>query len=136
MAFLGRVDVLKVDDKGRLAIPAKFRPQFGADAAYLTSGADPCITVYTKGTFDEAAASVLAIPANSVEGREGRRKFFGDASDLVPDAQGRVNVPVSLLAHAGIERGADVLIIGAGDWFEIWSPAQRARWAESLGEGA
>ncbi len=131
MAFLGRVDVLKVDDKGRLAIPAKFRPQFGADAAYLTSSEDPCIAVYTRTSFDEASAEILNVSAKASEGRKGRRKFFGDASDLMPDGQGRVNVPPALLAHAGIEKGSDVLIIGAGEWFEIWSPARWAEWEES-----
>jgi MraZ protein len=128
MPFLGRYEA-RLDAKFRMPSPAKFRAQFDAPA-YLTSGEEPCIAVYTKDTFEAAAAEVQAIPASTPEGRAARRKFFGDAHDVAKDAQGRLLVPPPLRGHAGLQQ--DVVVIGAGDWFEIWDAA---RWRETQ-EGA
>ena len=87
MPLLGTSDHV-LDDKNRVAIPARWRDQFDAPA-YLTSGAEKCVAVYTKGEFEAASAEVVAIPASSQEGRDRRRKFFGDTRDVAKDAQGR-----------------------------------------------
>ena len=135
MAFLGQAPA-RLDDKGRLAIPSRYRSQFGPGAAYLTSGEEPCIAVYTEDAFTTASAEVEALPKTSIQGREGRRKFFGDGADLMPDAQGRVIIPQKLADHAELVRGEDLLILGAGSWFEIWNPTTRQNWVESLADEA
>ena len=117
--FTGKYDLL-LDDKNRLAIPSKWRDQFDAPA-YLTSGEEACIAVYTKGAFEQAAAEVQALPKSSEAGRIGRRKFFGDARDVMKDGSGRLLIPQSLIDHANLKR--DITVVGAGEWFEIWDAA-------------
>lgn len=129
MPLLGTSDHV-LDDKNRVAIPARWRDQFDAPA-YLTSGAEKCVAVYTKAEFEAASAEVLAIPASSQEGRDRRRKFFGDTRDVAKDAQGRLLIPPFLIAHAGLKQ--DVVVIGLGEWFEIWD---KATWDEYNASGA
>lgn len=130
MALIGTFDHV-LDDKKRIAIPARWRDQFDAPA-YLTSGEEKCIAVYTKSDFDSASAKILAVPASLREGRDARRKFFGDTRDVAKDAQGRLGIPQSLIDHAGLKQ--DVVLVGTYEWFEIWD---RDTWAEynALGAG-
>jgi len=116
MAFLGRFDH-QLDDKKRVAIPARYRDQFDKPA-YLTASPDGCIAVYPKAAFDSAAAEVLEVSAKTPEGRGGRRQFFGLAADVPKDSQGRLLVPAPLLEHAQLKK--DVVVIGAGEYFELW----------------
>ena len=118
MTFLGRYPA-RLDDKFRVPIPGKYRERFDAPA-YLTSGNGAYIAVYTKETFDGASAEVLAIPANTLEGQKARRKFFGDAQDVAKDLQGRLLIPAPLRGKAGLLEKGDVMIVGSGEWFEIW----------------
>lgn len=129
IGFTGKQDQL-LDDKNRMAIPAKWREHFDAPA-YLTSGDEPCIAVYTKAAFEAAAAEVLSLPAGTKEGRDGRRKFFGDAHDVGKDSSGRLLIPAPLIKHAGLEK--DLMVVGAGEWFEIWD---KAAWLAYVGGGA
>jgi MraZ protein len=122
MPFLGRFEA-KLDDKNRMAIPAKYRDQFDAPA-YLTSGEESCIKVFTKAAYERKAEKVNALPDDTPDGRNARRRFFGDSADVTKDAQGRLLIPASLIGHAGLDK--DLAIVGAGDWFEIWDP-QRYR---------
>ncbi|MFN0146484.1 MAG: division/cell wall cluster transcriptional repressor MraZ [Dehalococcoidia bacterium] len=119
MAFLGTFEA-RLDEKNRMPIPAKYRDQFDAPA-YLTSGEEPCIAVYTRDSFEARAAAVKANSADDEQGRDALRKFFGDAHDVARDAQGRLLIPQRLLLHAGLTK--DVTVVGSGDWFEIWDAA-------------
>ena len=123
MALVGTFDHV-LDDKKRIAIPARWRDQFDAPA-YLTSGKEKCIAVYTKTDFDAASAAILAVPASTQEGRDARRKFFGDTRDVAKDAQGRLGIPHFLVEHAGLKQ--DVILVGTHEWFEIWD---RDTWIE------
>ena len=118
MTFLGRYPA-RLDDKFRVPIPSKYRDRFDAPA-YLTSGNGPYIAVYTKETFDAASAEVKEIPANTEAGQKARRKFFGDANDVTKDLQGRLLIPPLLRTRAGLVEKGEVMIVGAGEWFEIW----------------
>ncbi len=129
--LLGTTDHV-LDDKNRVAIPARWRDQFDAPA-YLTSGREKCITVYTKLEFEKASESILAMPPGTKEGRDARRKFFGDTRDVTKDAQGRLLIPQFLIDHAGLVQ--DVTLVGNGDWFEIWDKPTYAQYdADWAGE--
>ncbi len=121
MSFFSRFEA-KLDDKSRIAVPSRFRGQFGSEPAYLTSSEDACIAVYTRETFDEKATRIRAMRDETWEGREAHRKFFGDTADPTPDSQGRLVLSAQLMDHAGLKKPCDVLIVGAGDWFEVWDP--------------
>ena len=121
MGFFSQFDA-KLDEKSRISIPSRFRGQFGSEPAYLTSSEDACIAVFTKEAFDKKAIRVQAMGDDTRAGRDAHRKFFGDTDDTVPDAQGRLVLTQRLMTHAGLKKPCDVLIIGAGDWFEVWDP--------------
>ncbi len=131
MALLGTSDHV-LDDKKRIAIPSRWRDQFDAPA-YLTSGKEKCIAVYTKSDFEKASEAVLAMPADTKAGRDARRRFFGDTRDVAKDAQGRLLVPQFLIEYAGLAQ--DVTLVGTGEWFEIWDKPTYAQYnAEEAGE--
>ena len=117
MALFLSTAVYLLDDKNRVPMPPKYRPFFDGPA-FLTSGKDPCIEVYTQDDFESAASEVKLLPKDSPEGREARRKFFSDGDTVMKDSQGRLLIPGHLIAHARLVK--DVVVAGAGDWFEIW----------------
>ena len=129
MALIGTYEHV-LDDKKRVAIPARWRDQFEAPA-YLTSGEEKCVAVYTKSDFDAAADEIRSVSASLQEGRDARRKFFGDTRDVAKDAQGRLGIPQFLIDHAGLK--GDVVLVGAYEWFEIWD---KDTWIEYNAAGA
>lgn len=118
--FLGR-HAHNLDDKGRLAIPSRFRESL-RDGVVLTRGIDRCIAAYPLAAWDVLAAQVNGLPMTDPDARQFRRMVFAEAVDLKLDGQGRVLVPASLRHHAGIDREA--IVVGVHASIEIWSPAR------------
>jgi len=114
--FLGQFEH-QMDEKNRIAIPARFRDRFEAPAL-LTASPDGCIAVYTREGYESAYAEILALPTQASAGRTARRRFFGQTHEVKKDAQGRLVIPAALIAHAGLKK--DVVAVGAGEWFEYW----------------
>lgn len=107
----------RMDDKGRLFLPAKFRDAFAAGLV-ITRGQDRCLFVYPQAEFQriyhQLAQSLVATRAT----RDFQRLLLSGASDEVPDKQGRVTVPPPLRDYAGLTR--DCVVIGAGARIEVW----------------
>jgi MraZ protein len=120
--FLGR-HAHNLDDKGRLAIPSRFRDGL-RDGLVLTRGIDRCIAAYPLDAWERLAAHVNALSMTDPDARQFRRMVFAEAVDVKLDGQGRVLVPASLRVHAGIEREA--VVVGVHASIEIWSPL---RWS-------
>jgi MraZ protein len=116
--FLGRHSH-NLDDKGRLALPAKFREELG-DGVVLTRGFDQCLLVYPIAAWTPLAERVSALSISDPDVRVLRRMLFANATDAQLDRQGRVLVPADLRGHAGIEREA--IVVGMHTFIEIWSP--------------
>jgi MraZ protein len=108
-----------VDDKGRLAIPAKFRAQLEAGAV-LSRWIDGCLAIHTKTGWDALSAKVAGVPLTDPAGRLFERQIFAGAFEAELDKQGRVLVPAYLREEMGI--GTDALVIGVRDHGEIWAP--------------
>ncbi len=117
--FLG-THTPKLDDKGRLFLPAKYREEV-AGGVVLTKGQERCLYVFTADGFAARAEQLQAAPLSARAARDYGRQFFGSASDEVPDKQGRITVPPALRAYAGLTR--DVVVVGANTRFEIWDEA-------------
>jgi MraZ protein len=118
-----------LDDKNRLAIPARFRQAF-ADGIVVTRGLDGCLYAYTRDDWRGLVEGRLA--QIDTLGREGRlimRHFFSGAAEAELDRQGRVALPAALIASAGL--GKDVTVAGVYDHVEIWS---REAWHRHLEE--
>jgi MraZ protein len=116
--FLGRHGH-NLDDKGRLALPARFREQLGGGVV-ITRGFDACLLVYPIEAWMPVAERVSALSISDPDVRLLRRMLFANATDAQLDRQGRILIPADLRAHAAIEREA--IVVGMHTFIEIWSP--------------
>lgn len=131
--FLGRYEHT-IDDKGRLAIPARYRAALERGLV-VTRGIDRCLTIYPLAAWEALADKVNALPLADPNARALRRLFFAEASDAALDRQGRIIVPATLRAYAGLAETA--IIVGMHSAIEVWSPAGWTEQTDRLeGEGA
>jgi len=121
--FLGRY-CYNLDEKGRLAIPAKLRsgPDEGeaeADGRWvLAQGLDHCLFLYSHKEWGEISARIQSLAANRAATRRFARILFAGAVEVALDQQGRINIPAHLREWASLEREA--VVIGVGRRIEIW----------------
>lgn len=116
--FLGEYEY-KVDIKGRLPLPPRFRPELGAELM-LTKGAEKCIVVYPAAEWRKLADTLAprAVPSSKL--RKLNRSIFGTAFSLSLDGQGRIALPALLRHYAAIDDAA--IVVGLNNYIEIWSP--------------
>ncbi|GLY56908.1 MraZ protein [Cellulosimicrobium aquatile] len=107
----------RLDDKGRLILPAKFRSRL-APGLVMTRGQERCLFLLPMDEFRRMYDQIRQAPVTSKQARDYLRVFLSGASDEIPDKQGRVSIPAPLRAYAGLDR--DVAVIGAGTRVEIW----------------
>jgi len=124
--FLG-THMQRLDDKGRLIVPAKFRDAF-ADGLVMTKSQEHALAVYPQADFLNKMSNLASAPNTLRQVRSYQRMVMAAASDDRLDSQGRVTIPPHLRAYAGLER--DVVVIGAGDRAEIWDAETWNRYAE------
>jgi len=118
-----------LDEKNRLTLPARFRSRF-AEGLVLTRGMEGCLTVYTPAEFSQKVESRLAkLDPFSRESRAMERFYYSNAVEAVPDRQGRIMVPQSLIQKAGLTR--EVLVVGVSSRLEVWD---RAAWREYMNQ--
>lgn len=118
----------RLDDKGRLILPAKFREQL-EEGVVVTRGQERCLYVFPAAEFERLAEQLRQAPVTSKQARDYLRVFLSGASDEVPDKQGRVTIPPALRTYAGLTR--ECAVIGAGHRVEIWDAEA---WATYLAE--
>jgi MraZ protein len=114
--FLG-THTPRLDDKGRLILPAKFRDDL-AGGVVITKGQDRCLYVFPITEFQRIAEQLRAQPMTHKAARAYSRVFFASAHDEVPDRQGRVTIPGHLRDYAGLNR--ELVVIGASTRVEVW----------------
>lgn len=114
--FLG-THTPRLDDKGRLFLPAKFRDRL-AGGLVITRGQERCLYIFPADEFVRVAESARNAPVTSKAVRDYLRVLLSGASDEIPDKQGRVMVPSTLREYAGLSR--DCTVIGAGSRVELW----------------
>lgn len=107
----------KLDDKGRLILPAKFRDAL-AEGLVITRGQERCLYVFSESEFAQMHDRIREAPITSKQGRDYLRVFLSGAHAETPDKQGRVTVPAALRQYASLDR--DLAVIGAGSRAEIW----------------
>lgn len=118
--FFGEFEY-KLDDKGRIPIPPKFRVEF-KDGLVLTPGIEKCIAVYTLSEWKRLSTSLTSGPITPSKLRKLNRALFATAFRLQIDRQGRVPLPIPLRQFAAIDEAA--VIAGVNTYFEIWSKEQ------------
>lgn len=119
LGFLG-THTPKLDDKGRLVLPAKFREGF-ASGLVLTKGQDRAIVVWPAAEFAAYAERLNDASRSDPRVQAYQRVLFSGAFDEIPDRQGRITVPPALREYAGLDR--DVVVVGKNTTAEIWDAA-------------
>lgn len=107
----------KLDEKGRLFLPAKFRDEL-SDGVVITRGQERCLYVFSAKEFASVHEKLRQAPASVKGARDYLRVLLSGASDETPDKQGRVVLPGLLRSYAGLTK--DLVIIGVGSRAEIW----------------
>jgi len=110
----------RLDDKGRLFLPAKFRDQL-QEGLVITRGQDRCLYVWPMAEFGKLTEQMQQAPVTNKRARDYQRMLFAGASDETPDKQGRVTIPPMLRDYASLTR--ECVVIGAMNRIEIWDAA-------------
>ena len=118
----------RLDDKGRLFLPAKFRERM-AEGLVVTRGQERCLYVFPMDEFVRVSQQLRSAPMTSKAVRDYLRVFLSGASDEVPDKQGLITIPAGLRQYAGLSR--DFTVIGAGERVEVWDTEAWERYLSS-----
>jgi MraZ protein len=116
--FLGEFNYT-VDEKGRMTIPARFRPEL-AKGVVVTRWLDGCLALFPNDEWELLAQKVNALPLTDRRARDFRRFVFGSAAEATPDRQGRVLIPAYLRQYASLD--GEVTVVGMNTYVEIWHP--------------
>ena len=108
----------KIDDKGRLAIPTKFRTDLESGAV-VTKGLDGCLFVYTAPEWQKLAERLTTLPLTTASARAFNRLMLAGAMEVYLDKQGRIILPAYLREFASI--GTKVIVAGIYNRIEIWN---------------
>jgi len=107
-----------VDEKGRMAVPSKFRTEL-KKGAVVTRGLDNCLFLYTKSEWEIFVKEKFSkLSLGQADARAVSRHLLGGAMDVSLDGQGRIIVPEYLRKSASIKK--NVVIVGLYNRFEIW----------------
>jgi MraZ protein len=117
--FLGQYQH-SIDNKGRLTIPSRFREILADEGAYILQGFDRNLFVLPEPAFEIISNRVNSLSMTDGTARALRRLIFSTAERVEADRSGRILIPDFLRQSANLV--TDAYIIGAGSYFEIWSP--------------
>ncbi len=131
-----------LDEKGRMAVPAKFRALL-KKGGVVTRGEDQCLVVYPQEKWAEEARKLAALSTMQANKRAYARLKLSGAMEVNFDSQGRINIPEHLRTFAKLEKKA--VVAGLYDRLEIWDQDEWDRFkaeaeknsvhiAETLGE--
>lgn len=131
-----------LDEKGRLALPVKFREAF-VHGAVVTRGLDHCLFVYSAEEWSKLADKLATLSIAQANTRAFARLMLAGAMDCSLDKQGRAVLPEYLRSYAGIKKA--VVVAGLYNRLEIWDEAAWQKYkittekesnsiAEALGE--
>ncbi len=107
-----------LDAKGRLIVPAKFRDDLG-ERFILTKGIDRCLYIYPRSEWQTFEDKLRQLPLANADARRFTRFFLSGAVECDTDNQGRIIIPQSLRAYAGLTK--EVVSAGVGTKIEVWS---------------
>lgn len=121
-SFKGRYSY-SVDNKGRVALPAKLRKSVSPaanDTYIITRGFEQCLFVYPQDEWNKLEDSIRNLSPSNPQHRFFVRTLLQWSSDCALDSQARISVPQDLLKFAGVEN--EVLILGVLERIELWNP--------------
>jgi MraZ protein len=123
---------LALDNKGRLAVPAKHRAALTGEIegrVVLTADPSHCLLLYPIGEWEPIQARLMALSSFNDRIRSLQRLLVGHADDVELDGAGRILVPPALRHYAALDK--HVVLVGQGNKFELWDDA---RWKEQTAQ--
>ena len=137
IGFVGKHQTT-LDDKGRFALPAKFRNLQDANGVFilsgtliLTKGLEDCLTLYTGAEWGKIQQRLSGLSFTNRDFRYFCRRFYSSATTVIPDRNGRILVPAYLIEEAHL--GRDLWVIGVNDWIDIWNPERYKQYIDGYG---
>lgn len=115
------VSEINLDDKGRLAIPTKYRVELAEcceSQLVVTVGLDRCLLLYPFPEFEEIERKLVKLPSLNSQAKRLQRLLLGHATECELDGQGRFLIPEPLRRFASLQK--KVAMVGQGNKFEIW----------------
>jgi MraZ protein len=122
-----------IDNKDRLTVPVRYRELLD-DGAYILRGFDRNLMVLTTKTFEAISHRIDQMSLTDPLARSLRRLIIGSASRLEIDKAGRILIPDFLCQKAGIACDHEAVLVGQGNYFEIWSSEEWALQQKTLDE--
>lgn len=133
-AFVGHY-AHSLDAKRRVTIPSDWREAAGGGALYVLPGVTtPCLHVFTARDMSERVKATRKVSIADTKAQRLQRWLFSKACRAVPDGAGRIRVSDELLDGAGI--GGQVVLVGAANRFELWSPEKWQEQSQLLEENS
>lgn len=129
--FLGTFEHT-IDQKGRMTIPARFRDLI-LDGAFMTIGFENNLMILKSDAFAKFSDTINKLSLTKEDARDLRRLMFANAVEIEFDKSGRILIPSHLRSLVQLEDQA--IVLGAGDYFEIWSPVVWSSRSEDLLSG-
>ena len=117
-----------LDQKGRLAVPVKFRAAL-KKGAVVTKGLDNCLFLYPKSEWQKLAKKLVNLPINRANTRAFSRLMLAGAMEVEFDKQGRIMLPDYLRKYAGLSKKS--IIAGLYNRLEIWNEAAWEKYKNS-----
>ena len=129
--FMGEF-TCKVDNKGRMMLPSKFRDELGEQEFVITRGLDNCIDLFPIEEWKNIEDKLKKLQTTNSKHRAYQRFVMSAATKTEFDNQGRLNIPTSLMEHAQIDK--KIIVTGMNDKIEIWSEELWKQYIQKTGE--
>ena len=107
----------RLDEKGRLTLPAKFRDAL-AGGLMVTKSQDHSLAVYPRPEFEQMARRAAQTSRSKPDARAYLRNLAAGTDEQHPDSQGRITLSADHRRYANLSK--DCVVIGAVDFLEIW----------------
>ena len=127
--FLGKYDSV-LNDKKRMTLPARIVKHLTNQQLVIGKGFEECIYGYEINAWEKQTQEYFNAPLLDKKARSVRRFIFANSVIVTYDRQGRIVIPPFLYAYAKFVK--DLMIIGAGDHFEIWNRSTWQTYEKSL----
>lgn len=121
-----------VDDKGRVIIPPLFR-KFVEHGMVITRGLERCLYIFPISRWEDLEEELRKTTITDADSRRFTRFFYSGAAQVKLDGIGRITLPSTLRAFAGL--GSDVTVAGTPNHLEIWDTAMWNATISDLQEG-
>jgi MraZ protein len=128
--FFGKY-TLPLSEKSQFTLPANYR-EVMSNTAYITQGFDRNLFLLSQQAFNAIYSHVKATSISDPLARLLSRLILGGAAEIEIDSLGQIELPINLCEYAGL--GKEIIIVGQGEYSEIWSPALWQKQLDSLND--